>query len=115
MKVHRWKEIPIEQLNPLVTRQVLHSDQMTIARLQLKRGAVVPRHQHINEQITNLMSGRLRFIFDDGETLIEAGDSLQIAPNLPHAVETLEDSVAIDMFSPTREDWIRGDDAYLRR
>ena len=46
---------------------------------------------------------------------IAAGDSLQIPSNAPHSVEALEDSVAVDLFSPVREDWIRGDDAYLRR
>jgi quercetin dioxygenase-like cupin family protein len=39
---------------------------------------------------------------------------LQISGNEPHGVEALEDSVAFDLFSPVREDWIRGDDAYLR-
>ena len=115
MKLHRWSEIPVEQLNPLVTRQVVHSDQMTISRLNLKKGAIVPRHHHVNEQVSNVESGRLRFVFDDGETLVEAGDSLQIPSQAPHMVEALEDCVVVDIFSPVREDWLRGDDAYLRR
>ena len=115
MKLHRWSEIPIEQLNPLVSRQAVHADQMTIARLVLKKGAVVPRHQHVNEQITNLEQGRLRFLFDEREVIVDAGDSLQIPSDVPHSVEALEDSVAVDLFSPVREDWLRGDDAYLRR
>jgi quercetin dioxygenase-like cupin family protein len=115
MKLHRWNEIPVEQLNPLVTRQAVHSDQMTIARLGLKKGAIVPRHHHVNEQVTNLEQGRLRFVFDDGDVVVTAGDSLQIPSNVPHSVEALEDSVAVDLFCPVREDWLRGDDAYLRR
>jgi hypothetical protein len=39
---------------------------------------------------------------------------LQITPDVPHSVEALADSLAVDLFSPAREDWIRGDDAYLR-
>jgi quercetin dioxygenase-like cupin family protein len=115
MKLHAWSGIPVEQLNELVTRQVLHTDLITISRLSLKKGAVVPRHHHVNEQITTLEKGRLRFIFDDSEVTVEIGESLQIPPNVPHRVEALEDSVALDLFSPIREDWIRGDDAYLRR
>ena len=115
MKIHTWSQIPVEELNPLVTRQVLHGDQITMSRLSLRKGAVVPRHQHVNEQITTMESGRLRFIFDDQELVVQTGDSLQIPSNVPHRVEALEDSVALDLFSPTREDWIRGDDAYLRR
>jgi len=40
---------------------------------------------------------------------------MRLAPNQAHAVEVLEDSIVLDLFSPPREDWIRGDDAYLRR
>ena len=115
MKLHTWSDIPVEQLNELVTRQVLHTDLITMSRLSLKKGAVVPRHQHVNEQITTLEKGRLRFIFDGSEVNVETGESLQIPSNVPHRVEALEDSVALDLFSPVREDWIRGEDAYLRR
>ena len=114
MKLHAWSDIPVEQLNELVTRQVLHSDLITMSRLGLKKGAVVLRHQHVNEQITTLEKGRLRFIFDDNELIVATGESLQIPFNVPHRVEALEDSVALDLL-PVREDWIRGDDAYLRR
>lgn len=115
MTLHRWSSVPLEALNNLITRQMIHSDQITMSRLTLKKGAVVPRHQHVSEQITTMENGRLRFVFDDGEQIVETGDSLQIPSNVPHSVEALEDSVALDLFSPVREDWIRGDDAYLRR
>jgi len=114
MKLHRWNQVPIEQLNPLVTRQVLHCERITISRLTLKKGAVVPRHQHENEQITTLEQGRLRFVFDNGEQMVDAGESLQIPSQAAHRVEAIEDSVALDLFAPIREDWVRGDDAYLR-
>jgi hypothetical protein len=45
---------------------------------------------------------------------VNAGETVAIPPHAPHMVEALEDSVAVDLFSPIREDWIRGDDAYLR-
>ena len=85
-----------------------------MARLHMKAGATVPRHHHENEQCTILEAGRLRFIFDDGERVVEAGEVMQIPPNAPHAVVALEDSVALDLFSPRREDWLSGNDAYLR-
>ena len=40
---------------------------------------------------------------------------LVIPPHMPHKVEALEDTDVTDIFSPVREDWLRGDDAYLRR
>ena len=43
------------------------------------------------------------------------GEVLRIPPNVPHSAEALEDCVGVDLFSPVREDWRSGDDAYLRR
>jgi quercetin dioxygenase-like cupin family protein len=114
MKHYEWEKIEKEQLSSVFARQVIHADQMTVARVYLKKGAIVPRHSHVNEQITLMQEGKLRFVFDDREVLVCAGDALQIKAHEPHSAESLEDSVAIDLFSPTREDWIRGDDAYLR-
>jgi quercetin dioxygenase-like cupin family protein len=115
VSVLHWSDWPVEQLNPLVGRQMAHTETMTVARLILVRGALVPRHEHPNEQITNLLAGRLRFVLGDEEKIVEAGATVLIPGGLPHEVEALEDSVAIDVFSPVREDWVRGDDAYLRR
>lgn len=115
MTKQSWAEIAVEQMNPLTRRQALHTGKMTVARLMLAKGAVVPTHQHENEQITTIESGRLRFTFPEGDVIVEAGDLLPIPPNVPHSVVALEDTVAVDLFAPAREDWMRGDDAYLRR
>ena len=88
---------------------------MTVARLRLKRGAVVPLHSHANEQISLIESGRLRFAIDGIEGVAVQGQAVRIPPNASHTVTAEEDSVAMDLFAPVREDWIRGDDAYLRR
>jgi quercetin dioxygenase-like cupin family protein len=113
--IHDWNRIEREQLNPLLARQAVHTERMTIAHLHLGKGAFVPRHSHANEQVTVLERGRLRFDFDDGPQVVEAGQMLQIAGDRPHAVTALEDSLALDLFSPPRADWISGDDAYLRQ
>jgi len=47
-------------------------------------------------------------------TIVKGGETITIPPNAPHLVEALEDAIATDLFCPIREDWIRGDDAYLR-
>jgi quercetin dioxygenase-like cupin family protein len=114
VKVHNWAHVTEEQMNPLVSRQVVHASTMTLARLRLRKGAVVPLHHHVNEQISMVDQGRLRFVISGEERIVQAGEMLTIPPEAPHMVEALEDSIAIDLFSPVREDWIRGDDAYLR-
>lgn len=62
-----------------------------------------------------LQSGKLLFRMEGCEHTLVAGSILNIPPHVPHQVEAIEDSVAIDVFSPARDDWQRGDDAYLRR
>ena len=115
MNTYKWSEIPLEQMNPKVTRQVIHGSSITIARVGIAKGGAVPTHAHINEQVLNMISGRLKEVLDGVELVLDGGQTLVIAPNIPHSVEALEDTVAVDVFSPAREDWIRGDDAYLRQ
>jgi quercetin dioxygenase-like cupin family protein len=115
MERYNWSVISEEKLNALLSRRVIHTDQMTIARMGLAKGAVVPLHHHVNQQVTMLTSGALEFEMGGQSFVLKAGDVLVIPPNLPHRVVALEDSTATDLFTPPREDWIRGDDAYLRQ
>jgi quercetin dioxygenase-like cupin family protein len=113
--LHRWSDIPAEQINPSIARRFITADRVTIAHFVLKRGGVVPQHSHENEQVSYIISGALKFIFEGREIVVKAGEVLQIPPNVPHAAETLEDVVAIDVFSPVREDWVNKTDTYFNR
>jgi unsaturated pyranuronate lyase len=110
-----WKTMEIEQLNDKLSRQMISGENATISQLVLKKGAAVPRHSHLNEQYSWIISGTLKFVFDDREILLGAGEVLVIPPNVPHAAVALEDTVDVDIFAPRREDWIRKEDAYLRK
>ena len=114
MKLHSWDEVRMEALNESASRRVIHSERMTTARIYLKKGAVVPRHSHENEQLSHILSGSVRFEFPGRVLTASAGDVVEIPSHEPHRVEALEDSLAMDVFQPVREDWVRGDDAYLR-
>ncbi len=114
MQKTSWEKLEGEQLNKLVSRQMLSGDNATIARLLMTRGAVVPRHWHVSEQFSLILSGALKFVFDDREVVVRGGEVLYIPANVPHSAVALEDTVDIDFFAPRREDWIRREDAYLR-
>ncbi len=114
MNVSQWSRVEPEVLGPLSRRQVIHTDRVTIARFDLRKGAQVLEHSHPNEQISMIQSGRILFVLPGEERILESGDILRIPPNVPHSAEALEDCVAVDIFSPRREDWLRGEDAYLR-
>lgn len=110
-----WEKIEIEQLSDTLTRQMVNGEQATVARICLTKGAFVPRHAHVSEQLSMILSGSLKFTFDTHEQIVRAGEMILIPPNIAHAAEALEDTVDVDFFAPRREDWIRKDDAYLRR
>lgn len=112
---HRWSDIAPEQMNPLVTRQFVTGTNVMVARIGLKKGAVVPEHSHFHEQITQVIEGELLFCVDGSEQTVRAGEILCIPPHLRHGVVAVEDSVAVDIFNPPRQDWISGDDGYLRK
>ncbi len=109
-----WSAVPEEQLNPQLRRRAFHGSHITVARLELADGAIVPEHHHHNEQISMVASGSLRFEFPDEHVTVRAGEALRIAPHRPHRVIALEATRVMDIFAPVREDWRSGDDAYLR-
>jgi quercetin dioxygenase-like cupin family protein len=115
MKLYHWDRIEKEAMNPHLGRQVIHGEKMTVARIHLRKGGIVPLHHHVNEQLSVLEQGKLRFVVGDQEIMMQPGDMVMIPGDVPHMVEALEDSIATDINSPVREDWLRGDDAYLRR
>ncbi|MBS1860009.1 MAG: cupin domain-containing protein [Acidobacteria bacterium] len=115
MLQYNWASVPAEEMNPHITRRAIHTGNMTIARLTLKKGGVVPVHHHINEQVSFVISGALKFTIGGEVKELRAGECLVIPPDVPHGVEVLEDTDVIDTFAPKRMDWITGDDAYLRK
>ena len=112
---HRWTDIELEQLNPLLDRQFVVGNEVMLARVLLKKGCVVPMHQHVNEQVTYILEGALHFKVGGEEVTVRAGEVLCIPPNVPHEATALEDTVDLDVFNPPRKDWIEKTDAYLRK
>ena len=112
-----WADVPEEVVNASMTRKIITGELMTVARITFKDGFLVPKHQHHNEQITQVISGRMRFRFgENGEEEMElgAGDVVVIPANLPHEALCIGDVEEMDMWAPRRDDWLDGSDSYLR-
>jgi quercetin dioxygenase-like cupin family protein len=105
MQVYRWTEVPKLQLNPLTTRQVIHGESITIARFETLKGSLLPEHSHHNEQFSSIEKGAVQFVIGGQQIVLRAGESVRIPPNVPHSAVVLEDAIAIDTFSPPRDDW----------
>jgi quercetin dioxygenase-like cupin family protein len=116
--LHRWAEVPREQVTPQLHRRLVTGDRVMMAHVELERGCIVPGHAHVHEQLTHVLEGCLRLrVGDDGTESydLRPGDVLCIPSNVPHSAEALESTRVIDIFSPPREDWLNRTDAYLRR
>jgi len=113
----RWNDIPKERLNDLLDRRLITGERMMLAHVYLKKGCLVPRHSHENEQITYVLEGALHFWLGEDEkeeVVVRAGEVLTVPSNLPHKALALEDTLDVDVFCPPRQDWLDGTDAYLR-
>ncbi len=114
LKHTRWDDVELETLNPLLGRKMITGENLMLARVLLKKGCVVPEHSHVNEQLTYIVEGALKFWIDGKEIVVRAGEVLCIPSNMPHKAEAVEDTVDLDVFYPPRQDWLSGADAYLR-
>ena len=114
MKHYRWDDVKVEQLSPTLSRRMVWGEKSMVARVFFKKGGVVPEHKHDNEQITYILQGALEFRIGGKTLVVRAGEMLVIPGGMPHAATALEDTDDLDFFCPPRQDWINGDDAYLR-
>jgi unsaturated pyranuronate lyase len=115
---HSWEEMPKEFVVDGIERRIINGDRMMLSHVYLKKGAIVPKHSHENEQITYILSGVLRFwLGEDGSEVVDvrAGEVLHIPSNLPHKAEALEETLDVDVFSPPRQDWLDKTDDYFRQ
>ncbi|HEX4420040.1 MAG TPA: cupin domain-containing protein [Kofleriaceae bacterium] len=117
---HRWADMPKQRVTDAIDRRLVVGERMMLAHVYLKKGAIVPRHAHDNEQLTYILEGALRFtIGAEGavteELIVRAGEVLVIPSNVPHQAEALEDTLDVDVFSPPRQDWLDGTDDYFHR
>jgi quercetin dioxygenase-like cupin family protein len=113
-----WNAVPVEQVNPHMQRRIVTGEKLMIARMNFKDGFLVPLHQHIHEQVTQVISGQIRFWFGENKYQVMdlfAGDVVVIPSNLPHEALMIGEVEEIDTWAPPRQDWLDGSDQYLRK
>ena len=116
--LYRWDSMKKERVSDMLERRLITGDRMMLAHVYLKKGCIVPKHSHENEQLTYILEGALRFWIGDDEAeelVVHAGEVLLIPSNVPHKAEALEETLDVDVFSPPRQDWLDKKDDYLRR
>jgi quercetin dioxygenase-like cupin family protein len=104
--VHRWSELTVDRPMSLLERRRVIGEKAMISHITLKKGCVVPSHDHENEQFSCVLSGRLRFGLgaegtrDHKTASIGPGEVIHLPSRLPHSAVAEEDTVVLDIFSP---------------
>ena len=93
-------------LDGIDLKTLAHGERTLLAEFRLKAGAVLPVHRHPHEQTGYLVSGRLRLTVGDETLEAGPGDAWNIPADIDHGGEALADTVAVEVFSPVREDYL---------
>ena len=93
-------------LTGIQLKTLVYGDKTLFTEFQLKAGSRLPKHAHPHEQTGYLVSGRIRLTIGEETFDVDPGDSWCILGNVEHQAEILEDSVAVEVFSPVREDYL---------
>lgn len=102
---YKFTAAETHQLAPDCKRRVLaKTDTMMLCRLDMEEGHMGPIHTHPHEQCTYVISGKVEVVLEDGKKLLEAGDSVGFASNVPHTYRAVEDAVVLESFTPLRDD-----------
>lgn len=96
----------IPMIEGVERRNLVTGNKTMLCEFTLQKGAVLPLHQHPNEQTGYLLSGRLLFQIDGEDIEMKPGDSWSIHGSVDHMVTVIETSVVIETFTPVREDFI---------
>ncbi len=87
-------------------RTITHGASMYQMIAKLDAGSRMPEHKHPQEQIVHILEGHMKLIVEGVPHDLRGGQSYYLASNVPHGVETIVDTMVLDTFSPTRDDYL---------
>lgn len=111
---YHFEKMPVEKLTPKISRQYIYSGHSMLVKWIFKKGAHIPLHHHVNEQITWITKGKVVVHSQGKKFTVKAGQVIIFPPHVPHEFFVLDDTIDIDFFTPVREDWINQSADYLQ-
>jgi quercetin dioxygenase-like cupin family protein len=95
-----------EVLPGIKLKTLVYGEKTLFAEFRMDAGAVLPKHAHLHEQTGYLTEGKIRLTIGEQVFEVEKGDSWCIPCNVDHTADILKDSVAIEVFSPVRDEYL---------
>jgi quercetin dioxygenase-like cupin family protein len=104
-------ENPSIEIFPGITRRTIVSGRLMYQMIaHLEAGSRMPEHRHPQEQIVHILEGKMRLIVEGVPHELVTGDSFYLGSNVPHGVDTIEDTRVLDTFSPPRDEYLALDE-----
>jgi len=94
-----------KEIVPGFIARFLHTSTQTFALFEIKKGAILPEHAHVHEQISNVLEGQFELTIDGEKKVCNPGDMAVISSNIPHSGIAITDCKILDIFTPVREDY----------
>lgn len=99
-KIGEW-----ENAEPGVRRCILNaSGGLMMMEVHFEPDAEGYEHEHVHEQMSYCLKGRIAFRIDGVETIVGAGETIYIPSGARHGAKALEASALLDVFTPIRKD-----------
>jgi quercetin dioxygenase-like cupin family protein len=109
MSFYDWNNVRETEITPSYLRKIAMGDNISVARIEVKKGAVTHAHSHNSEEVVIVLKGAWRFHLPDRDVVVGPNQMIVIPGNIEHSSEALKDSVALDICTPPRSDWISGE------
>lgn len=98
-------EPQVEMAEGIHRRTMGTTDEAMICEFFFERGAVIPPHSHMNDQVGYIVSGKIEITIGDQTRICFPGDSYAIPGGIVHSGKAITDTLSIDVFSPPRNDY----------
>ncbi|MAU64037.1 MAG: cupin [Flavobacteriaceae bacterium] len=98
-------EIEEKEIFPGFSGKFVHGKKISWVFWNVKKDSIVPKHNHIHEQIMHVVTGKFEFVLNNDKKTYSDGDVVVIPSNVPHSGKALTDCKLMDVFSPVREEY----------
>ena len=102
-----FDSIPAHQLTDKVNMRFVTSPQFTVIQWNLKIGAKLPVHSHINEQVVRILEGNVEVHTEDNVYNLHSGDVMIFPPYVTHGFIATTDAVMYEQQTPIRQDFLQ--------
>lgn len=100
------KDLEKRELLPGFEVKFVHTDSMTFAFWEIKKGSELPEHSHIHEQVAQVVEGKFELTIENETQIVTPGTIAVIPSNKRHSGKAITDCKIVDVFNPVRQDYL---------